>query len=362
VSEFDLKHYAFDLPRERIAQFPVTPRDHSKLFVVNRMTKEFSHYFFYDLPELLPKESLLCANNSKVIRARLLGRRLLREEGAQSEFRRGGKVEFFLLEKKGDHLWEGLVKSSARVEKGFCFEVGGEKNQPSLFCEVQKGYSESQNGTVLAQFNLDPTLFGEVPLPPYISRTKINEDNTREDERTYQTTYAKREGSVAAPTAGLHFTERVFQRLNKENIKWCELTLHVGLGTFRPVKTQDIRHHNMHEEYYFIPEETSLSIQTAKKEGKKLGAVGTTSLRVLEGASHKNWSVGEGRTNLFIYPHGPQKIQTVDFLLTNFHLSESTLFMLVCSFAGTELMKKAYQEAIEKKYRFFSYGDAMLIL
>jgi len=358
MSKFSVEDYDFSLPEQLIAQAPVEPRDHSRLLVLDRKTKTWEHRHFYDLPEYFNDQDVFVANNSKVIRARLLGRRI-REENGEKVL--GGRVEFLLLEKKQSKTWEGLMHASAKYKVGFEFEVLYGHKEQWITGKVIEGSESSEWGTVIVEFDQDPTEVeaGDMPLPPYIHRR-----SNISDLKSYQTVYAKELGSAAAPTAGFHFTPDVLEKLKTKKSSWEEVTLHVGLGTFRPVKAQDIREHQMHEERYEVSSQTAESLLNAKKNNKRITAVGTTAVRTLESA----WSVkdnqfktGAQRTSIFLYP-GAAEFHVVDRLLTNFHLPKSTLLMLVSAFADRDFILAAYQEAIAKKYRFFSYGDAMLIL
>jgi S-adenosylmethionine:tRNA ribosyltransferase-isomerase len=353
--EEDLRSYDFHLPESQIAQAPVSPRDSSRLLVIDRKKGTWEHCIFRDLPGFLDADDLLVANNTEVLKARLLGHRLREEGGREIQ---GGRVEFVLLEELRAKVWEGLFHASARYVPGLKFEIPTPDGK-GLRGTLIRGSAESPSGTVVAEFDRDPVESGagELPLPHYIQRTVQTAD-----ERSYQTVYAKSLGSAAAPTAGLHFTEQVLEQLQKKGVSWAEVTLHVGLGTFRPVKENDIRHHVMHEERYVIQPEVAQQVQNWKRQGKRILAVGTTSVRTLESA-YQNGEIreGMGRTSIFIRP-GAFQFQVVDRLLTNFHLPKSTLLMLVSTFAGRELILKAYEEAVQKNYRFFSYGDAMLIL
>ncbi|MDR3607216.1 MAG: tRNA preQ1(34) S-adenosylmethionine ribosyltransferase-isomerase QueA [Oligoflexia bacterium] len=350
-----LEAYAYDLPERLIAQQPVEPRDSCRLLVVDRAKRSFEHRIFTDLPDYLDSRDLAVANNTKVIPARLLGYRLREERGREVH---GGRVEFVLLEEREPLVWEGLFHASAKYVPGVKFEVptpdGG-----NLRGELVIGSKDMPQGTVVARFDRDPVESGagQLPLPHYIHRpVKAG------DDADYQTVYASNPGSAAAPTAGLHFTERVLSRLRQKGVEWEELTLNVGLGTFRPVKTEDVSQHSMHEERYSISSEAARRITEAKHAGRRILAIGTTSVRALEsawdGASLKS---GPGKTSIFIRPGGSQ-VRLVDRLLTNFHLPRSTLLMLVCAFADHELIMAAYHEALREQYRFFSYGDAMLII
>ena len=352
MNSYDLSAYDFELPEELIAQYPVEPRDTSRLMVVDRRSGRIEHRNFQDFPEFFNSGDLIIANNSKVIRARLLGKR---------KTPHSGKVEFFALKKTEDRIYEGLIRSSARVSEGFEFQVEDPSGVP-LEVVVLRAPDRELGGVCLARFGRDPieSGLGEIPLPPYIHRDSERKFN---DEESYQTVYADRLGSVAAPTAGLHFSPAIKESLNKRGVTWSELTLHVGLGTFQPVKSDDLRDHQMHRESYEISEATTSLLTEAKREGRSITAVGTTSLRSLESASIEGGvEAGIRDTDIFFYPGSERKIRMVDRLLTNFHLPKSTLFMLVSAYAGSELMREAYLEAVRREYRFFSYGDGMLIL
>jgi S-adenosylmethionine:tRNA ribosyltransferase-isomerase len=354
--QYSIDQYDYKLPEELIAQKSVVPRDASRLLVLDRKKQTIEHKQFTDLPSYLNSGDLIVANNTKVMRARLLGKRVLVEKGKEKI---GGNVEFVMLEKKGDRSWEGLFHASGKYVAGFVFDVPV-PNQKNLRGTIVKGSAESPHGNVVVEFDRDPNDAGAgiMPLPHYIRR-----DPDSSDEQRYQTVYSKELGSAAAPTAGLHFTPEVIEALKNKKINWQEITLHVGLGTFRPVKTQDIREHKMHEEQYFVDQNVANEVTQAKSEKRKILAVGTTSVRVLESVWDREktqLTSGEGRTSIFIYPGFQFKV--VDRLLTNFHLPKSSLLMLVSAFAGREFVLKAYEEAVAKKYRFFSYGDAMLLL
>lgn len=359
---FETKDYGFLLPPEQIAQGPVVPRDHARLLVLRRSERSWEHRFFFDLPTLLGPSDCLVANNTRVLPARFKAQRVST----------GGQFEIFLLEKKASegapaNLWECLLKGGSRIREGLRLRLLREAAGQTSFFEAEVlGEADAAQKTFWVQFQEDPLKsgIGQVPLPPYIRRTGLSESP---DDRTYQTVYAKQEGSVAAPTAGLHFTSQVLESLATKGCGWEEITLHVGLGTFRPVKVQDIRDHVLHEERFEISKEVAGRLsQWKKKPGARLIAVGTTTLRTLESAwlpETECFREGAGRTRVFFYPGGPSKVQVLDGLLTNFHLPESTLLMLVCAFVqDRQWVLAAYQEAIQKGYRFFSYGDAMLIL
>ena len=364
---FDLKTYTYDLPSELIAQRPLEPRDCSRLLVLDRKSGKIEHRIFKDIVEFFGAQDVFVANNTKVIPARFRGHRVLEQTSKGSSG--GGAVEFLLLEKKSqenssEHVWEGICRSAAKQKKGLLMEFPTPSGQP-LIAELISGSIDSVSGTVIARFDRDPVTSGagEIPLPPYIEERRQGHSDQK-DVQDYQTVYAGQLGSAAAPTAGLHFTDTLLSHLKQKGVSWQELTLHVGLGTFRPVKAQDIRQHVMHEERYEISERVANLLSESRAQGKKITAVGTTSLRTLESAYDpvaKKFKSGTSRTSIFLYPGG-HKIQSVDHLLTNFHLPESTLLMLVCSFADTDLILRAYREAVRERYRFFSYGDAMLIL
>jgi S-adenosylmethionine:tRNA ribosyltransferase-isomerase len=352
-SDFD-----YYLPADRIALRPAEPRDHSRLMCIRRATGEISHHLFSDLPALLLPSDLLVLNNTKVFPARLLGRRLgLTSETYSKEGQPSAVIEVLLLRPMGNDVWEALVKPGRKMRVGERVRFG----EGLLECEV---IERNELGLRKVRFfyrgNFEAIIdsLGHVPLPPYIPRP--DEPN---DKLHYQTVYAKKRGAVAAPTAGLHFTPAVFKQLRAKGIESCEVTLHVGLGTFQPVHAEDVEEHRMELEHFEIPMEAANAIRAAKVGGRRVIAVGTTVARTLETAAlenHGNVESGEGETSLFIYPGF--SFQCVGGLLTNFHLPRSTLLMLVSAFATRELILQAYQQAIEANYRFYSYGDCMLIL
>jgi len=349
-----LSSYDFHLPEELIAQKPAEPRDSARLLVIHRQSGKWEHRKFLDLPEYLSRGDLLVANNTRVLKARLLGYRLREEQGRWIP---GGKIEFLLLEELAPGVWEGMFHAAAKHRPGVRFEVPTPDGR-GLRGELVRGASDSPHGTVVAKFDRDPVASGAglIPLPKYIQRTPESLDETE-----YQTVYAKETGSAAAPTAGLHFTDRVLQKVHDRGAEWAELTLHVGLGTFRPVKAEDIRQHVMHEERFEISPVTAARVNEAKAASRPVLAIGTTSVRALESAwGDGKLKEGHGRTSIFIRPG--YQFQAVDRLLTNFHLPKSTLLVLVSALAGRELTLEAYREAVRERYRFFSYGDAMLIL
>jgi len=348
VSEFD-----YTLPEDLIAQFPTDKRECSKMLVVNPNSKEISHKHFYDIVDLLDENCVLILNNTKVIPARLYG---YKDTGA--------KIEIFLLKNKGfvDGLnqWETLIKPSKRVKVGTEIKISDE-----LVVEVLAPLED--DGKWLVGLKFDGDLYnildrvGNVPLPPYIERKMTSEELKALDYNRYQTVYAQKEGSVAAPTAGLHFTQEILDGLKSKGVEIGYVTLNVGLGTFRPVKCDNVLDHKMDSEEYEISAETADLINRAKQSGKKIVAVGTTTVRTLESAYKEFGCIKECRSNstLFIYP--PYKFNVIDKLITNFHLPKSTLLMLISALAGKEFIQSAYAQAIENRYRFYSYGDCMFI-
>lgn len=341
------KDFSFELPPSLIAQEPVERRGDEKLLLLGRESGRFEDHMMREFPSLLPENTLLVVNNSRVRKARVF-----------SETEYGGIVEFLFLEEREDHSWNCMITKSRKQKIGrkYCFK---ERDGKPYIIGTLTG--ENEDGTRVVSFDQPLseeffTLCGHVPLPPYIKR----EDNFQ-DESRYQTVYAKSEGSVASPTAGLHFTPEILSRIKERGIGIAEVTLHVGAGTFLPVRTEQIEDHHMHYEAYTISEECASLINSAKQSGMSITAVGTTSVRTLESACDEEGRVkaGTNRTNIFIHPG--YRFKVVDNLLTNFHTPESTLLMLVSAFAGRENILSAYQHAVEEQYRFFSYGDAMFI-
>ena len=338
---YKLDDYDYFLPEELIAQTPVEPRDSSRLMVINKEEKLISEFIFRDIISFLKKGDLLVINSTRVIPARLIGKK-----------ENGVIVEIFLLKRIDIKRWECLVKPGKRVRPGTEVIIGEELK--AVVEEIK------DDGNRIISFSFEGVFeeilykLGEMPLPPY-----INEKLSKKDR--YQTVYAVRGESVAAPTAGLHFTKELLSSISEKGIEIAEVFLDVGLGTFRPVKTNNILEHNMHSESYEIPEESAKKINLAKAEGRRVIAVGTTSVRTLESAAGDNKLVNSGKnlTNIFIFPG--YKFKIVDALITNFHLPKSTLIMLVSAFAGKELVFEAYKKAVEDRYRFFSFGDAMFL-
>lgn len=335
--------FYYDLPEELIAQHPVEPRDASRLLVYDRKTETITHKHFYDLPEYLGENDVLVRNNTKVIPARIYG--ISDETGA--------KVEFLLYKRLDLNEWKALCKPAKKAKIGYRFTFGN-----ALACTVT---AAGDMGERTVRFEYEGAFearlseVGQTPLPPYIHE-KLK------DGSRYQTVYAKYDGSCAAPTAGLHFTPELMDKLTAKGVGVIDVLLHVGLGTFRPVQVDDIKDHKMHSEYWQITEEAAKALNEAKMQKKRIICVGTTSVRVLESAAKEDgtFEAGHGETSIFIYP--PYRFKAVDALITNFHLPESTLIMLVSALCGREQTLRVYNEAVKERYRFFSFGDAMLIL
>lgn len=342
MSEMKTSDFNFDLPEELIAQHPSEKRDESRLMTLNKNNGEISDRHFYDIVELINENDCLILNDSRVLPARIFGKRDT-----------GANVEFLLLKNRGDDIWETLCKPGKKAKTGSVFTFGDGLIIGEIIDVTQDGnrlIKFSYNGVFL---NLLEKI-GQMPLPPYIKET-LN-DNER-----YQTVYSKESGSAAAPTAGLHFTEELLKKLKEKGIKIAFVTLHVGLGTFRPVSAENIYEHKMHSEHYYMPAETAKLINETKAKGGRVIGVGTTSCRTVESV-YRNKCVPvecSGDTDIFIYPG--YEFKGIDALITNFHLPQSTLIMLISALAGRENVLKAYKEAVEKKYRFFSFGDAMFI-
>lgn len=340
----ELTDFNYDLPEELIAQDPLEKRDNSRLMVIHRDTDQIEHRIFSDVTEYLNPGDCLVINDTKVIPARLMGTK----EGT------GANIEVLLLRNRGNNVWETLVRPGKKMKPGTVVDFGDGILKGEVVDVVEDG-----NRLIHFEYEgiweeiLDK--LGEMPLPPYI-RHKLK------DPDRYQTVYAAHEGSAAAPTAGLHFTKELLQEIEQKGVKIARLTLHVGLGTFRPVKEQKIEDHAMHSEYYVVPEEAAATINETRKNGGKIIAVGTTSVRTLETAGKEDGTIEpcSGWTNIYIYPGYHYKM--VDHLITNFHLPESTLIMLVSAFYDREKVLNAYRIAVQEKYRFFSFGDAMLLL
>lgn len=336
--------YDYSLPPELIAQAPLTRRDDSRLMVVDRTSGTITHRLFRDLPGLIAPGDLLVRNTTRVFRARLLG---TRDSGAPAEV--------FLLKPLGDGLWEALVQPgnklqpprSVRIADGFDVDIVEVTSRRTRVVRLRSSLPEADA----------IERFGHVPLPPYIARSDAPADVAR-----YQTVYADTNGSVAAPTAGLHFTPELFAAIGARGAQIADVLLHVGAGTFKPVSTDDLSAHVMHEEWYRVPPETAAAVNAARASGGSVWAVGTTTLRALESVVQADGTLapGDGETAIFIHP--PYRVRAADRLITNFHLPRSTLLMLVAAFAGLDIMRAAYAAAVAERYRFYSYGDAMVIL
>lgn len=336
--------FFYELPQELIAQTPVEPRDSSRLMVLNKETGETEHKIFYELIDLLNPNDCLILNDTRVIPARIFG--LKNETGAL--------VEFLLLKQKENNVWECLCKPGKRAKIGTWFTFG----EGLVDCKI---IDVTEDGNRIIQFDCDSKeiynildKIGKMPLPPYITEELSNGER-------YQTVYSKELGSAAAPTAGLHFTNEMLQKIKEKGVKIGYVTLHVGLGTFRPVKVDDVTKHKMHSEHYILPQETAALINHTKEIEGRVISVGTTSTRTLESVAAKNGRIcaDEDDTSIFIYPG--YKFKCIDALVTNFHLPESTLIMLISAFAGYDNVMNAYKIAVREKYRFFSFGDAMFI-
>ena len=335
--------FFYFLPEELIAQHPIEPRDHSRLMVVDKNSGEIEHKHFFDILDELNEGDCLVLNNTRVLPARLYG---IKDDT-------GAKVEFLLLTSKGDDIWECITGPGKRAKPGTNFTFGDGLLKAEVL-QVLDG------GNRLVKFKYDGNFFnvlddiGQMPLPPYITEKLENSER-------YQTVYSKELGSAAAPTAGLHFTDELMKRITDKGVKIAYVTLHVGLGTFRPVKEDDITLHHMHSEHYWLPAETADIINETKRNGKRVVAVGTTSCRTLESVASFKGKITEceGWTDIFIYPG--YEFKCIDALITNFHLPESTLIMLVSAFCGYDNTMNFYKTAVEEKYRFFSFGDAVFL-
>ena len=348
----DKKDFCFELPQELIAQTPIEKRDESRLLCLDRHSGRIVHSKFSRLPGMLRDGDCLVLNDSRVMPARLLGRR-----------ETGGAVEVLLLREIGGGIWECLTRPGAKTKTGAKLIFGDGELTATVAAETDEGNrlisfmtGQERRAAVLDEQILDR--LGKMPLPPYIHEEL-------QDSERYQTVYSRNTGSAAAPTAGLHFTNDLLEAISEKGVTLCFITLHVGLGTFRPVKADVIEEHKMHSEFFIIPNETALAVNNAKSRGRRVIAVGTTSCRALESCAAPNSKFGDirpysGFTDIFIYPG--YSFKCVDGLITNFHLPESTLIMLVSAFAGRENVLRAYGEAIRERYRFFSFGDAMLVV
>ena len=338
----NVSDFYYDLPEELIAQTPIEKRDESRLMVLNRKDQSIEHKQFKDIIDYLEPGDCLVRNNTKVIPARLYGKKAT-----------GAKIEFLLLNQIEGDVWESIVRPGHKLKPGTEVEFGDGLLKATVL-DIMPGGTRKVEFKYEGIFNEILDKIGLMPLPPYIHESL--KDNDR-----YQTVYARYEGSAAAPTAGLHFTPELFEKLKQKGVEVANVTLHVGIGTFRPVKVENVEEHHMHSEHYYIKQEDAEKINSAKKNGKRVIGVGTTSCRVLETIADKDGMVKptEGWTDIFIYPG--YKFKVIDGLITNFHLPESTLLMLVSALAGREHILNAYNIAVKERYRFFSFGDAMFI-
>ena len=337
ISEFD-----FDLPEELIAQHAVNPRDHSKLLVLNKEKKEIEHKRFYNIIDYLKKDDVLVINRTKVIPARLYGRKDT-----------GTVLECFLLKRYDLYTWEVLLKPAKRLKIGQKV-VFSENLLEAELIEIKEDGNRVLKFNYKGNFEEILDKLGEMPLPPYITE-KL------EDRNRYQTVYAKEGESVAAPTAGLHFTEELIERIREKGVIIAEVFLDVGLGTFRPVQTENVNDHIMHSEKYWVPKETAEIVNNAKRNGNRVIAVGTTSVRTLESSVNEKGELIENTSETSIFIYGNYKFKIVDAIITNFHLPKSTLIMLISAFGGKDFVFGAYKEAVKEKYRFYSFGDSMFI-
>ena len=344
--KYKLVDFSYSLPSKFIAEYPATRRDQSKLLVLHRDTGEIEHKKFNEVTDYMRKNDLLLLNNTKVFPARLFA----------TKDRTDAKVEVFLLRELNEDLWEVMVRPARKVRIGNKLELA-----PNVFCDV---IDNTVSGGRVVRFEHEGDdlysiieRIGISPLPPYINR-----DSEPKDKIRYQTVYADRRGAVAAPTAGLHFTKGLLDKVERRGVKMEKLTLHIGLGTFRPVQVEDLNRHQMDSEYFEVSPEAALAINTARKKRRKVIAVGTSTVRAIETVAVSGFQVSpkRGWTDKFIYP--PYNFKMIDAMITNFHQPQSTLLMMVSAFAGRDLILKAYQEAKRNDYRFLSYGDAMLIL
>lgn len=345
---YNKSDYNYYLPTELIAQKPIEPRDHSKMMVLNTSQKSIEHQQFFNLPDIIEENSILVLNDTKVIPARLLGNR-----------KTGAKLEVLLVQAVGEKLWECKVKNVTKLKINEIFELCDQKIAAKLI-------KRNSNGHCILEFDYKGDFFellnqhAFAPVPPYIHKARTGNIERDQDLKTYQTVFAKDYGAIAAPTAGLHFSETIMNQLKEKGVEILTITLHVGIGTFEPIRVEDIRQHQMHFETYFISEAVADKITKAKSQNRKIVAVGTTSVRTLESAwDDGKLKSGSDSTNIFIYP--PHDFNVVDQLITNFHLPESTLLMLISAFSEKQFIQDVYKTAVDEKYRFFSYGDCMFL-
>ena len=346
---YKISHYDYTIPKHLIAQHPTAKRDESRLLILHRKSARIEHRKFYDIIEYLNCGDVLVLNDTKVAPARIIGYRTT-----------GGRVEGLIIKEILENTWEILLQSNHGLKENESLCFGNNTVIGRLVCRNDTGswtikFEDRRKFIEMLENS------GRMPLPPYIKRNPEDKSSGTDDEERYQTIYAKKMGAIAAPTAGLHFTESILQELTNKGIKIVYITLHVGLGTFKTIKVEDFRQHTIHKEFYNIPEAAIVTINKAKSLGKRIIATGTTTCRVLETLARNNTTKEiSGWTDLFIYP--PYKFKLTDSLITNFHLQRSTLILLVSAFAGGENIASSYEEAISLGYRFYSYGDCMLIL
>lgn len=346
---YKISHYDYIIPKHLIAQHPTAKRDESRLLVLHRKSAKIEHRKFYDIIEYLNCGDVLVLNDTKVVPARIIGFRTT-----------GGRVEGLIIKEINYNTWEILLQSNHRLKENESLYFGNNTVKGKLICQNGTGswtikFEDREKFIEMLENS------GRMPLPPYIKRNPEDKSSGIHDEERYQTVYAKKMGAIAAPTAGLHFTKSILQELTNKGIKIVYITLHVGLGTFKTIKVEDFRQHTIHKEFYNIPEAAIDTINKAKSLGKRIIATGTTACRVLETLARNHTTTkNSGWTDLFIYP--PYKFKLTDSLITNFHLQRSTLILLVSAFAGGENIASSYEEAISLGYRFYSYGDCMLIL
>ena len=348
ANDWKLSSYDYELPQSLIAQHPTPRREQSRMLFLERQSGRISNHNFAEIVSLLPESSCLVINNTKVLPARLPGKR-----------QTGGKIEALLIEEKHNGFWSAIVRKARRIKSGERLEFCGGQ----LYAVAQERLEE---GEWLLKFEEPEHLkerlekFGLPPLPPYIERREASDLQNEEDRERYQTCYASVPGAIAAPTAGLHFTPEILAKIRNRGIDILEVTLHVGLGTFSAIEVEDIRKHKMHAEFFSVTAQALEQLKKYRQNQKKIICLGTTSVRVLESLAQQNFKVSSGWTDIFI--HAPYKFRMMDGLLTNFHLPKSTLMLLVSAFCGRDFLLTAYHKAVAEKYRFFSYGDCMFIL
>ena len=347
-SDYQLSSYNYELPQNLIAQHPAAERDQSRMLLLERQSGQISHQNFAEIVSLLPESSCLVINNTKVLPARLPGKR-----------QTGAVIEALLVEEKSEGLWSAIVRKAGRINTGELLEFCGGRLRAVAQQRLEEGeWLLSFEEAELLKERLEE--FGLPPLPPYIERRQASALQNAEDRQRYQTCFASEPGAIAAPTAGLHFTPEILTEISQRGIDILEVTLHVGLGTFSSIEVEDIRQHKMHAEFFSVSAQTLEQLKKYRLNQKKIICLGTTSVRVLETLAQQKFQVSSGWTDIFI--HAPYEFRMMAGLLTNFHLPKSTLMLLVSAFCGRDFLLSAYRQAVEHNYRFFSYGDCMLIL